>query len=127
VDPQNIELLTVHELAQRLCISPLFIHARLQKNHPDRLPFVRLGKQVRFRITDIIRGSSSTPGRCPMPTKPMLETSYSRRWFNVARAAEFLGVAPTWVEDRRQMEAYPIDKLEMRRCSPGRSSSYDDQ
>ncbi len=42
------ELLTVDELAQWLKVRPSWIYDRTRRRGPDQLPFIKLGKYLRF-------------------------------------------------------------------------------
>ena len=46
-------LLTVKQLATRLGVSIDWIYQRVRKNAPDPLPFVRLGRSIRFRWSEV--------------------------------------------------------------------------
>ena len=42
------ELLTVDELAQWLKVRPSWIYERTRRRGPEQLPFIKLGKYLRF-------------------------------------------------------------------------------
>ena len=46
-------LLTVKEIANLLRVSPEWVYERVRKNAPDPLPFVRLGRSIRFRWSEV--------------------------------------------------------------------------
>jgi excisionase family DNA binding protein len=47
------ELLTVHDAARFLNVSASWIYEHTRENAEDRLPFLKLGKYVRFDRTDL--------------------------------------------------------------------------
>ncbi len=47
------ELLTVAELAQWLKVPPSWIYERTRRRDAERLPFIRLGKYLRFEETAV--------------------------------------------------------------------------
>ena len=47
------ELLTVAELAQWLKVPPSWIYERTRRRGSDRLPFLKLGKYLRFEETAV--------------------------------------------------------------------------
>ena len=47
------ELLTVEELAQWLKVRPSWIYERTRRRDAVRLPFIRLGKYLRFEETAV--------------------------------------------------------------------------
>ena len=47
------ELLTVEELAQWLKVRPSWIYERTRRRDAARLPFIRLGKYLRFEETAV--------------------------------------------------------------------------
>ena len=51
--PLAAELLTVHDAARFLNVSVSWIYEHTRKAAQDRLPFLKLGKYVRFDRTDL--------------------------------------------------------------------------
>ena len=48
-------LLTVKELATALNVPVSWIYDRTRKGGPDRLPHLKLGKYVRFRLDEVLQ------------------------------------------------------------------------
>jgi excisionase family DNA binding protein len=46
-------LLTVHEVAEFLRVSPSWVYERTRRRGKDRLPHVKMGKCLRFRQSDL--------------------------------------------------------------------------
>ena len=49
------ELLTVNDVAQWLKVPPSWVYERTRRRGADRLPFIRLGKYLRFEETAVKR------------------------------------------------------------------------
>ena len=47
------ELLTVAELAQWLKVRPSWIYERTRRRGPEQLPFIKLGKYLRFEAAAV--------------------------------------------------------------------------
>ena len=48
------ELLNVQELAEELKVPVSWIYSRTRCKEPDSLPFLRFGKYIKFRKSDVI-------------------------------------------------------------------------
>jgi excisionase family DNA binding protein len=46
-------LLTVHEVAEFLRVPPSWVYERTRRRGTDRLPHVKVGKYLRFRLSDL--------------------------------------------------------------------------
>lgn len=46
-------LLTVHEVAEFLRVPPSWVYERTRRHGRDRLPHVKIGKYLRFRLSDL--------------------------------------------------------------------------
>jgi excisionase family DNA binding protein len=46
-------LLTVHEVAEFLRVSPSWVYERTRRRGKERLPHVKMGKCLRFRQSDL--------------------------------------------------------------------------
>jgi excisionase family DNA binding protein len=46
-------LLTVHDVAEFLRVPPSWVYERTRRRGRDRLPHVKVGKYLRFRLSDL--------------------------------------------------------------------------
>lgn len=48
-----LELLTVDEIAAALRVSPSWIYERVRKRGRDKIPHLKIGKYLRFRLNEV--------------------------------------------------------------------------
>jgi excisionase family DNA binding protein len=48
-----LELLTVDEIAAALRVSPSWVYERVRKRGRDQMPHVKIGKYLRFRLSEV--------------------------------------------------------------------------
>jgi len=48
-----LELLTVEEIAAALRVSPSWVYERVRKRGRDKLPHLKIGKYLRFRLNEV--------------------------------------------------------------------------
>jgi excisionase family DNA binding protein len=53
VSPGAGVLLTVHDVAEFLRVPPSWVYERTRRRGRDRLPHVKVGKYLRFRLSDL--------------------------------------------------------------------------
>lgn len=55
VSPESEALLTVHEVAQLLRVPVTWVYERTRRRGLEALPHLKIGKYLRFRLSDIER------------------------------------------------------------------------
>ena len=48
-----LELLTVDEIAAALRVSPSWVYERVRKRGKDKIPHLKIGKYLRFRLNEV--------------------------------------------------------------------------
>jgi excisionase family DNA binding protein len=48
-----LELLTVDEIAAALRVSPSWVYERVRKRGRDKMPHLKIGKYLRFRLDEV--------------------------------------------------------------------------
>jgi excisionase family DNA binding protein len=48
-----LELLTVDEIAAALRVSPSWVYERVRKRGSDKIPHLKIGKYLRFRLNEV--------------------------------------------------------------------------
>jgi excisionase family DNA binding protein len=74
-----LELLTVDEIAAALRVSPSWVYERVRKRGRDKMPHLKIGKYLRFRLNEVRTWIDQGVAQCTLNPRQIALTLRLRR------------------------------------------------